>query len=107
MNTIDQSTLINTMRQMAAAVNNDSPVQAASGKSNTDFQSLVTGLIDSVNESQQYSSKLKQSYELGEDNVSLTQVMIASQKSEISFQALLQVRNKLLSAYQEVMRIQI
>lgn len=107
MNTINQNTLVNTMKAMQEAASGNSAPATNNIQNATDFQSLISKLIDSVNEAEQTSSQLKNSYELGDKGVSLTQVMIASQKSEISFQALLQVRNKLLSAYQEIMRIQI
>lgn len=107
MNTIDQNSLLGAMRQMAETAGGKAVEPSMPGKDGQDFQALMKDMIDSVNQAQQDSSKLKKSYELGEDGVNLTQVMIASQKSEISFQALLQVRNKLLSAYQEVMRLQI
>ena len=107
MNTIDQNSLISAMRQMAETAGGKDVTPSIPDNSSPDFQALMKDMIDSVNQAQENSSNLKKSYELGEDGVSLTQVMIASQKSEISFQALLQVRNKLLSAYQEVMRLQI
>jgi len=107
MNTIDQNSLLSSLKQMAESAGGRDVLSANSDTNSPDFQTLMKNMIDSVNQADQASSKLKKSYELGEDGVSLTQVMIASQKSEISFQALLQVRNKLLSAYQEVMRIQI
>ena len=107
MNTIDQSSLLNAMKTMQAAASGGDLSATQEIHKNGDFQVLINKLINSVNESQETSSRLKKAYELGDKNVNLTQVMIASQKSEISFQALLQVRNKLLSAYQEIMRIQI
>ena len=107
MNTIDQSALLNAMKSMQASAAASGPTGANQTQGNDDFQSLIGKLLDSVNDAEETSSNLKKAYELGDKGISLTQVMIASQKSEISFQALLQVRNKLLSAYQEIMRIQI
>lgn len=106
MNTINSNDLVNKMQQMveAAKSNADQVTQNAGGD---DFSTIIGGMINSVNSAQQESAQLKTSYELGDENVSLTEVMIASKKSELSFQALLQVRNKLLSAYQDVMKIQI
>jgi len=106
MNTINQNSLLSAMKAMQEAAGSSIPV-ANDNQQNNDFHAIMKNLIDSVNAAEQTSSKLKSAYELGDKNVSLTQLMIASQKSEISFQALLQVRNKLLSAYQEIMRIQI
>ena len=49
--------------------------------------------------------QLRESFETGNPNVELADVMIAAQKARISFEALTQVRNKMLSAYQEIMRM--
>ncbi len=105
MNTIDTSDLISKMQQMmdAAKIEPNATTKGESGN----FSSIIGGMINAVNSAQENSAELKKSYELGDTNVSLTEVMIASKKSELSFQALLQVRNKLLSAYQDVMRMQI
>ena len=46
-------------------------------------------------------------FELGDNNVSLPQVMVAMNRSSIAFEATNQVRNRLLSAYQEVMSMQV
>lgn len=70
------------------------------------FGQLMQQAINRVNETQQQASSLTKSFELGE-NVDLSQVMIAVQKSRISFEALSQVRNKLLSAYQDVMNMSV
>ncbi len=52
-------------------------------------------------------SELVRAFELGEPGVSLVDVMIAAQKSSVSFQALTEVRNKFLSAYQEIMSMSV
>jgi flagellar hook-basal body complex protein FliE len=70
------------------------------------FGELMQQAINQVNETQMQASSLTQAFELGE-NVDLSQVMIAVQKSRISFEALSQVRNKLLSAYQDVMNMSV
>ncbi len=61
--------------------------------------------IESVNEMQQTAGKLSRDFEIGDTNVSLAEVMIASQKADVSFQAMLQVRNKLVDAYKDVMNM--
>lgn len=70
------------------------------------FGELMQQAIDQVNETQMESSQLRKAFELGE-NVDLAEVMIAAQKSRVSFEALTQVRNKLLSAYQDVMNMSV
>jgi flagellar hook-basal body complex protein FliE len=68
-----------------------------------DFSAMLKQSIDAVNETQQTSQKLTNDFEIGKSDVSLAEVMIASQKANVSFQAMLQVRNKLVDAYKEVM----
>ena len=77
-------------------------VRAPDGAS---FKTALTSAIDSVNETQKQTGALAKAYELGDPKVSLSDVMVASQKSAVSFQAMTQVRNKLVEAYQEVMNM--
>ena len=85
-------------------------IDAASNKPNetegdSGFAVMLKESIDSVNETQKKSGKLSKAFEMGEPDVSLAEVMIASQKASISFQAMLQVRNKLVDAYKDVMNM--
>ena len=106
MNEIDTSQLITQMRAMAAAAKG---VQAAPEPkvSGNDFGDLLANSINKVNEVQKESGKLSDAFVMGDPNVSLAEVMIAKQKSSIAFEATLQVRNKLLSAYKEIMSMQV
>ena len=70
------------------------------------FGELMQQAVNQVNETQMQAASLTGAFELG-DNVDLSQVMIAVQKSRVSFEALVQVRNKLLSAYQDVMNMSV
>jgi flagellar hook-basal body complex protein FliE len=66
------------------------------------FLDTIRSAIDSVNQQQSLSSNLQTAYARGED-VSLTDVAIAMQKSSVAFEATVQVRNKMLEAYKEIM----
>lgn len=68
------------------------------------FGNMMQQAINQVNETQMQAANLSQAFELGEQ-VDLSAVMIAIQKSRVSFQALTEVRNKLLTAYQDVMNM--
>ncbi|QDD64478.1 flagellar hook-basal body complex protein FliE [Herbaspirillum seropedicae] len=72
-----------------------------------DFSEVLKGAIDQVNDSQQKAAKMSQAFAMGDDNVNLSDVMIASQKASISFQTSIQVRNKLVSAYRDIMTMQV
>ena len=67
------------------------------------FGDLLQRSIDAVNDTQQKSGALKTAFERGDDGIDLAQVMIAAQKSTVSFQAMVEVRNKLVQAYKDVM----
>lgn len=70
-----------------------------------DFRDLLKRSIDAVNETQQDASSLRTAFEQGEQGLDLAEVMIAVQKSSISFQAMVEVRNKLVDAYKDVMNM--
>lgn len=72
-----------------------------------DFSTALKASLDQVNESQLSSQQLGQKFALGDDKVSLSDVMISMQKANISFQTTVQVRNKLVSAYHDIMNMQI
>jgi flagellar hook-basal body complex protein FliE len=58
-----------------------------------------------VNETQQKSVTLATAYEQGSPDVSITQVMVQAQKASVSFEALTQVRNKVVKAYEDIMKM--
>ena len=98
---IDQ--ILAQMRTMAAQASGETaPKQQADS---AEFGDLLKASIDKVNESQQESAALKQAFETGEGDVDLAEVMVAIQKSSVSFEAMVQVRNKLVDAYKEVMNM--
>ena len=71
------------------------------------FGDLLKQGIDSVNNSQQSASALADAWERGTPGVDLAKVMIESQKASVSFRALTEVRNRLVSAYQDIMNMSI
>ncbi len=81
-------------------------VPAASSTDPTGFAETLKGMVENVNHEQAQADRLQNSFASGDPAVSLSQVMVASQKADLSFQTMLQVRNKLVSAYQDIMNIQ-
>lgn len=80
----------------------EAPVQEAGAPS---FSDMLGQAVNKVHETQQVSSQMSSAFEMGQGGVDLTEVMIASQKASVSFQALTQVRNKLVQAYQDIMQM--
>lgn len=105
-NSINPDTLLMQMRAMAAQAQSK-PTQTGSAEGAADFQSLLKQSINNVNDAQMESKKLGDAFQSGDPNVQVSEVMVAMQKSSVSFQAMLQVRNKLVSAYQDVMNMQV
>jgi len=68
------------------------------------FGAALQGALDRVSEVQNKSSTLTEAYEKGEVT-DIAKVMLARQEAGIAFEATLQVRNRLLSAYSEIMRM--
>jgi flagellar hook-basal body complex protein FliE len=74
---------------------------------NTDFSALLQQSIAAVNHTQQNAEKMTEAFEIGTADISLADVMVSTQKANVSFQAMLQVRNKLVDAYHDVMNMPI
>ena len=79
-----------------------SSTQSAEG---ADFGQALKTAIDQVNSAQQQAQQMTQDFVAGQENVNLQDVMINLQKASLSFQQMVQVRNKLVSAYQDVMNM--
>ena len=77
------------------------PVQGA------DFQQALTQALRSVSQTQNQASQLQRAVQMGDSSVSLEQTMVAMQKAQIGFQATLQVRNRLVQAYSDIMNMQV
>lgn len=81
-------------------------VQPTPYEAQKNFASFLNDAIQSVNNQQIQSDVLTQKLINGQD-VDLHEVMIASQKASITLNATMEVRNKVIDAYQEIMRMSI
>ncbi len=68
------------------------------------FGQMVKGALGQVNSAQLESSRLQAAYERGED-LPLTDVVLGMQKSSLAFEATLQIRNKVLKAYEDILNM--
>ena len=87
------------LRELDRATQAREPVPGA-------FPGLLADAINSVNDLQQASSQAASAFARG-DKDDLVGVMIAGQKASVAFQALTQVRNRVVSAYQDIMNMPI
>lgn len=109
MSEISINQLLGQMRAMAQQAEGLQLHEPGSATSATglDFSRLLADSVRKVNETQQQAGELAKRFELGDESVSLAEVMVNIQKANLSFQAMTQVRNRLVSAYQDVMNMQI
>lgn len=105
---IEFNRLMLEMRAMQAdamARTSSAAVTKAAAADGPNFADMLGQAVGKVNETQQASNQLAKAFEIGQSGVDLTDVMIASQKASVSFQAMTQVRNKLVQAYQDIMQM--
>lgn len=79
----------------------------ASATNGADFAGLLRQSVEQVNAAQQRSDDLTTRFVTGDENVSLSDAVVAMQKASIEFEAVTQVRNRLLQAYQDIMNMPI
>ncbi len=93
---IDRSQLLQQVRTPDPAA----PAPAQGGS----FTGALSAALDQVNRSQTHAEAVTSGYETGQVT-DIAQVMLARQEAGVAFEATLQVRNKLLSAYQDIMKL--
>ncbi|MAM89193.1 flagellar hook-basal body complex protein FliE [Allohahella sp. A8] len=119
-NRIDVSNVLADIRNLRAQMQNPATMQAnqireirpdtttvnPTGKAEAaGFGQMFKQAIDGVNDMQQTSASMQTRWQQGDPNVDLTEVMIASQKASVGFQALTQVRNRVVQAYEDIMNM--
>jgi flagellar hook-basal body complex protein FliE len=88
-----------------APVMTPSDTREAYGTDVVDFTTVLKNSLNQVNNSQQHAAKLMQDFEMGAQGANLTEAMISMQKATISLQYTVQVRNKIVMAYQDIMNM--
>ena len=107
---MDRSGIDNILAQLeatsafASGVKKQAEVNEAA---KVDFGETLKAAVDKVNDTQQAAEQLSREFVNGESNTDLHEVMISLQKANVSFQSMVQVRNKLVTAYQEIMNMQV
>ncbi len=88
--------------QALSRANGAAGAAASTATQPTSFAATMEEALKSVNEGQNKAGELSAAYERGE-NIDIAKVMLARQQASVGFEATLQVRNKLLSAYKDIM----
>jgi flagellar hook-basal body complex protein FliE len=111
MSTIDQSrllqmrsTILSQNGALQRAAGRDDAGSIALGGEDASFGKTMIDALKSVNNQQAKASELSSAYERGDTN-DIVGVMVERQKASLGFEATLQVRNKLLSAYRDIMNM--
>ncbi|MCS6785665.1 MAG: flagellar hook-basal body complex protein FliE [Thiobacillaceae bacterium] len=95
----------------ALAVQAEQPLAAAnpsaSGQTGVDFAALLEHALAQTHAAQSQARELARQFASGEPGAALEEVVLSLQKASVSFQTMVQVRNKLVSAYQEIMNMQV
>jgi flagellar hook-basal body complex protein FliE len=99
MSAIKSVELINNIKPLASP-------KAAEGAPKSDFNSHLNNAISEVNDLQEQADRAIQQL-VGEGKGDLQDTMIALEKADVSFRLMMQIRNKVLDAYQEIMRMQV
>lgn len=99
--------MLTALRTTAAQASGKAAAPAAPVAGGSDFAQILQSSIDKVNETQQQANQMAEKLAAGDTSQNLHEVMIALQTASVSFQEMVQVRNKLVSAYQDVMNIQV
>ena len=108
MSEIDISRVLANMRALAAQAEGLKPADIAPTEAGRpDFAAMLQRSLESVSEVQKQAGDLQTAFTAGDSDVSLTQVMVAMQKASVSFEAMTQVRNKLVRAYEDIMKMPI
>jgi len=101
---IQGNSLLAQMQSMAADVSGPKTNALPSvNQSSQDFGSLLKNAINTVNDLQQDAGAKKAAFEMGDRSISLAETMISSTKAGLAFDATVQVRNKFVEAYKEIM----
>ena len=95
---------IRAMQDMVAGAQK-APAPETAGKA--DFAQLLRGSLDQVSNAEHKAGEMSRAFEKGDPGVNLQDVMISMQKANISFQTAVQVRNRVVAAYQDIMNMQI
>ena len=103
MSNMEINSVLAQMRAMSTQAK--SPVEQTSAAKPTEFSAMLSQSIEAVNKTQQQAGALSTAFVKGETDASLAEVMVSMQKANLSFQTVLQTRNKLVEAYKDVMRM--
>lgn len=106
MSTIDVNNLLSQMRQMTAQVRPpETAFKPAPAAGQADFSDVLRQSLSAVGRNQLEAGRMAASFERGDPGADLGRTMIAVQKADLSLRTVVEVRNKLVDAYKEIMNM--
>lgn len=99
---IDQ--MLSELRSVSQTAQNK-PVQGGEAAGGVNFSDVLNNALKDVSAAQKEARSMAQDFSAGDPNVNLQDVMVNLQKANLSFQQMVQVRNRLVTAYQDIMNM--
>lgn len=99
--------MLSVLRSTAAQASGNVQESTQASTGGVDFAQVLQNSIDKVNQTQKQADQMAEKLAAGDTSQNLHEVMIALQTASVSFQEMVQVRNKLVTAYQDVMNMQV
>lgn len=106
MSSIDVNHVLSQIRTMQAQIRDrpTAPTVAEAAPAGG-FSSVLKNAVEQVNAAQHETARLQHAFAMGDKNTDLSAVMVASAQSQVQFKAVVEVRNRLVAAYQDIMNM--
>ncbi|MDD5296439.1 MAG: flagellar hook-basal body complex protein FliE [Rhodocyclaceae bacterium] len=100
--------MLSDLRATAGVATGQAAGSGATGAAGgPDFAQVLKGAMDQVSQAQQSAEQMANNFTSGDSSVNLQDVMLNLQKANVSFQQMVQVRNRLVTAYHDIMNMSI
>jgi flagellar hook-basal body complex protein FliE len=107
MEPISMASLLTKLQEARAVASGLAPAATPGVTKQVDFSAMLKASIDQVDHAQGTATQMAEQFQLGDPKVTLEDTMVAMQKANVSFQAALQIRNRVVAAYHDIMNLQI
>ncbi|MDR3416970.1 MAG: flagellar hook-basal body complex protein FliE [Nevskia sp.] len=105
MSDISVNSVLAQIRALSAQASTQQQKPAATQGGNDGFGTLMQGSVDRVNNAQNEATRMQKAFEMGDPNTDLSSVMLATTKAQVSFRSMVEVRNRVIAAYQDIMNM--
>lgn len=105
MDTRGMEQLIGELRSTAQTASGKSATHGTAEAGQVDFAQVLQGALKDVSSAQREARTMAEAFSAGDPNVNLQEVMVNLEKASLSFQQMVQVRNRLVTAYQDIMNM--